>query len=461
MRKKLNIWSGMAVIALVVAIAALIGTFGGRLYASPPSGVPRVLDYQGRLTNPAGQPVADGTYSVQFSLYDAETGGNTLWSETQNVTLSGGLFNALLGSTTTLDSSIFNYARYLQFSVQGEELSPRQRMTSVPFALLAMDTESLGGNNASDYTLRSSLSIPGTINQVTNPVDWSMLKNVPAGIADGVDDTGGGAASNADTLDNLDSVQFLRSDTSATFASGTLTMGAGTTLALGNSTVTKSNTSLVMNMNADLLDGLNGIQFMRSDVDSTLPAVRRVGNLNADLLDGLNSTDFLRQDGSGTINGNLQVGGDITVSGRIAYAPQRTHYLMLGPSDFRPTTSLVQYFLDDGAYLAAGSNGSLVAPVHLPDGAVVTTVRVWYKDDLGGTITVYLRGSAIMAMMSTSPPQASNDVREMYNANINVTLATIDNTAHTYDVKADFPNGAGPIRAIHKVLITYTIAEAP
>jgi hypothetical protein len=35
------------------------------------------------------------------------------------------------------------------------------------------------------------LGSTGTINDSTNPVDWSRLKNVPAGLADGVDDTGG------------------------------------------------------------------------------------------------------------------------------------------------------------------------------------------------------------------------------------------------------------------------------
>jgi hypothetical protein len=38
------------------------------------------------------------------------------------------------------------------------------------------------------YAARSDLSNPGTINNPSNPVDWSRLKNVPAGFADGTDD---------------------------------------------------------------------------------------------------------------------------------------------------------------------------------------------------------------------------------------------------------------------------------
>ena len=40
--------------------------------------------------------------------------------------------------------------------------------------------------------LEKDPSQPGTINLSTNPVDWSQLKNVPAGFADGVDNLGAG-----------------------------------------------------------------------------------------------------------------------------------------------------------------------------------------------------------------------------------------------------------------------------
>ena len=41
-------------------------------------------------------------------------------------------------------------------------------------------------------TLSTSLSTSGTINNGGNPVDWTKLKNVPAGLADGTDDGGAG-----------------------------------------------------------------------------------------------------------------------------------------------------------------------------------------------------------------------------------------------------------------------------
>src|SRR3990170_7439285 len=51
------------------------------------------------------------------------------------------------------------------------------------------------------------------------------------------------SAANADTLDLLDSLQFLRSDTSDSFTSGTLTIADGTTLLVNSSAITIGNTA--------------------------------------------------------------------------------------------------------------------------------------------------------------------------------------------------------------------------
>jgi len=73
--------------------------------------VPQLLNYQGRLTDPSGNP-KNGTFTMEFAVYHAETGGNQLppgtpWSETQNVTVTDGVFNVLLGSVTALPANLF------------------------------------------------------------------------------------------------------------------------------------------------------------------------------------------------------------------------------------------------------------------------------------------------------------------------------------------------------------------
>jgi hypothetical protein len=100
--------------------------------------VPPYLSEQGRLFDSAGDPV-DATVSVTFSLYAASSGGSAIWTETQNVIVDDGYFSAVLGDGTALDSSVFNGStRYLGVKIGSDaEMTPRQEITSVPYALVA------------------------------------------------------------------------------------------------------------------------------------------------------------------------------------------------------------------------------------------------------------------------------------------------------------------------------------
>src|SRR5690349_3985444 len=61
---------------------------------------PQSFTYQGRFLNAAGNaPLADGTYSVKFGIYDP-SGSCLLYEEIQNVTTTNGFFSAQVGSTT-------------------------------------------------------------------------------------------------------------------------------------------------------------------------------------------------------------------------------------------------------------------------------------------------------------------------------------------------------------------------
>ena len=64
--------------------------------------IPQTLSYQGVLTDDSGNAVSDGTRNLTFKLYDTATDGTQLWTETQSVDVSNGLFNVILGSVTAL-----------------------------------------------------------------------------------------------------------------------------------------------------------------------------------------------------------------------------------------------------------------------------------------------------------------------------------------------------------------------
>jgi hypothetical protein len=94
--------------------------------------------YQGQLTQ-AGQPY-NGTANLVFDLYDAASGGNLLGTQTLNsVPVNGGLFTILLNGAGEFGASAFNGdKRWLDITVNGTLLTPRQELTAVPYATLAV-----------------------------------------------------------------------------------------------------------------------------------------------------------------------------------------------------------------------------------------------------------------------------------------------------------------------------------
>jgi hypothetical protein len=99
--------------------------------------VPSVMSYQGVLMDDAGALVPDGDYSLTFQLYDAASGGTTLWTETQNpVPVSRGGFSVLLGSVVSLTGLAFDVPYWLGVTVgAGTELAPRTLLASSPYGL--------------------------------------------------------------------------------------------------------------------------------------------------------------------------------------------------------------------------------------------------------------------------------------------------------------------------------------
>ena len=101
--------------------------------------VPNLVNYQGRLTDGTGITVPDGDYSVVFSIYSVPDGGIAVWSETQNLTTTNGIFAVLLGSVNPFTSNAFSdTSRYLGIKIgDAPEELPGTRLVSVPFAISA------------------------------------------------------------------------------------------------------------------------------------------------------------------------------------------------------------------------------------------------------------------------------------------------------------------------------------
>lgn len=157
------------------------------------AGVPTVINYQGRLTDGGGAPVADGGYLVKFSIYDAAIGGSELWnSGFQNVTAESGLFSYDLGSNVQLMDDLFtDTARYLGITVGVDpEISPRTRLASTPFAYHALraDTAMFSGSSPGvtqvfddgDVLVTGFLNVLAT-DSINCPADGFVMLSVTSG----------------------------------------------------------------------------------------------------------------------------------------------------------------------------------------------------------------------------------------------------------------------------------------
>ncbi len=96
--------------------------------------IPKLISYQGLLTDNNGAVLADGNYNVTVKIFDAQTGGSELWSENHSINVNNGLFQVALGSNTALNLP-FDNPYFVSTTVNGTELLPRMPMTSSPYAL--------------------------------------------------------------------------------------------------------------------------------------------------------------------------------------------------------------------------------------------------------------------------------------------------------------------------------------
>jgi hypothetical protein len=99
------------------------------------SQIPKTISYQGVLTDDSGEILQDNTYEITFRLYTNPIDGEPTWAENQNIELTGGLFNVILGSGQELNIP-FDRPYWLGITINGgQELSPRTALTAVPYSL--------------------------------------------------------------------------------------------------------------------------------------------------------------------------------------------------------------------------------------------------------------------------------------------------------------------------------------
>src|SRR3990167_5293503 len=173
LKLKLNIsnkftFPALLVISLVLVLMSLVVLSQKRPTPVKQSvGVNEQINYQGRLLTNTGAVVPDGSYNVEFKIYqdgDGVLGGGDetiKWTETRTggnkVLVKNGYFSVYLGAVTAFGSNVdWNQdTLWLSINIGGTgspswdgEMTPFTRFSSTPYAL---NSKALGGLTADNF----------------------------------------------------------------------------------------------------------------------------------------------------------------------------------------------------------------------------------------------------------------------------------------------------------------------
>lgn len=172
--------------------------------------------------------------------------------------------------------------------------------------------------------------------------------------------------------------------------------------------------------------------------------------------------------GIGTISPSqkLEVLGN-TTSNNYLYRTPKTRYLNIGEADFTIGMSangdIVKSMGMGGAGIVNSTGINLInAPIHLPQGAIVTNIDVIYYDNSttgNMTITFQSRNTYVINTISSGETTSASTTPQTISFAPNI---TIDNSTYSYAMRIysnGWPTDGDSIMRIYNVKITYTISE--
>jgi hypothetical protein len=135
---------------------------------------PDKMNFQGRLTKPDGTPVANGAYSVRFSLWNAVSAGSETWNQTvASVAVKNGTFAVQLSG---FPATAFNGNQWLEIKIgTNAPLTPRQQLVTVPYAMKANTVPD--GSIGAAQVANGSLTANKFAANILNPLAWLLGGN--------------------------------------------------------------------------------------------------------------------------------------------------------------------------------------------------------------------------------------------------------------------------------------------
>jgi fibronectin-binding autotransporter adhesin len=330
---------------------------------------PTTINFQGKVVNANGTNVTNGTYSFLFKMYTASSGGIAVWTETDSLTVTNGVFQVNLGNSCLFftanacnNSTPINFSTnpniYLGITFNSDpagEMTPRVQLQSVPYAYNA---DNLGGLGSSQYaqlspgsaqtgfisingalTLGGSQTFSGTTAQtISGPTTGGLTVTVSGGPLSLSTTTSGilslqsaGALNLNGAADSTWDLGITHTLSLQTTNNGPITTGSGLVTVGGNISVAGTYNGNTLNSaaltfsaaSANTISGSSGqnltIQSQGTGqlilnsanatlgISSTVTSLQRTatGQLNFDLNDVATTTLQIENSGAGIANLNL------------------------------------------------------------------------------------------------------------------------------------------------------------
>ncbi|MBV6642206.1 MAG: hypothetical protein KI791_15920 [Cyclobacteriaceae bacterium] len=444
---------------------------------------PNTISFQGNLTTPGTEnPIADGTYSMDFELFDDVN--NPMWSETQpTVQVTNGLINVLLGSVTPLQIDDFYQPLYLQITIDGETLTPQIALQAVPFA---QTSKAVVGTDSIVFRILDQKA--GIVDQTNTALGFfSFTKEQGAGFFN--------EAFGVGALEN-------NNGGSQNVAIGSYSLGSNTNgntnIAIGyqalNASTTSSNNVAVGSF--ALENNTDGFQNVGIGRDALLTNTTGQSNTaigyGADVASGgltnataIGANTLVSQSNSLVLGNSVNVGigtsspgkklsvvGDIQASDSVkadvfAYNSPKQKYYAIAPVDYEllsTSATIYKYVPTNGIYAAVtggtGNVAAMMAPLNLPDGAIITGFKAGVYDGSANDLTVQLMRhgmgsiSSPVALATSNATSGSGGFSEISATGLSI---PVNNELYAYSMKFNTYDNEPSVLVIYVTRISYIV----
>jgi hypothetical protein len=278
---------------LLLALSVVVLVSSG---LSAAVGVGTTFSYQGQLRE-AGLP-ANGTYNVDFKLFDASAGGIQYGDTLTWPALP--VFNGQFTVELNFGNVFGNHARWLEITVNGTTLSPRQNVRPVPFSISAT------------YAMMSYAAAPSSVTSDMLAIDAPSLGKMTGSVINvSSGKVGIGTSTPLANLDVMGSTPndlkvFIRNSntagTEALYFGTDTASGAGMILSGSTSPVTPGLWRFFNNKTGGSYDWIAG-----GSIRMTLTSAGRLGIGTSSPDEPLSVNGALKVDQANTNNGTMDI----------------------------------------------------------------------------------------------------------------------------------------------------------